>query len=70
MKISYNRKSDILLIELSRETIDHAEEIDSIIVHFSPKNKPVLLEILDASDFLTKVNKLSITSEEEKLVKV
>lgn len=52
MKISYNREQDILMYEVSEESIDYAEEMDSMIVHFTKDGKPVLLEILDASEFL------------------
>lgn len=51
MKISYDRESDILVIDQGKQgdVIDYAEEADSIIIHFTKKGKPVLLEILDAS---------------------
>jgi len=48
----YSPDEDILLYEVSQEPIDYAEETGSVIVHFSKKGKPVLLEILDASKFL------------------
>ena len=54
MKISYNREQDILMYEVSEESIDYAEEMDSMLVHFTKDGKPVLLEILDASEFLAK----------------
>ncbi len=51
-KIRYSKDVDALLIELSDEPIDHAEEKGQIIVHFSKTGEPVLLEILDARDFM------------------
>ncbi|HWF62670.1 MAG TPA: DUF2283 domain-containing protein [Nitrospira sp.] len=51
MKVQYNRGDDVLTIHLSDGMIDHAEETDGIIVHFSPDDHPVLLEVLEASDF-------------------
>ncbi len=42
---------DALLIELSDKKIDYAEE-GQMIIHFSKDGKPVLLEILDAKDFI------------------
>ena len=60
MRIKYNREDDILLIEISDEEIDYAEEVDSMIIHFSRDGKPVLLEILDASEFLVEVLKASM----------
>ena len=41
-----------MLLEISAEPIDFAEEMGPIIVHFTEKGIPVLLEILDASDFI------------------
>jgi len=52
MSIKYDRETDILLVEMSSNTIDHAEETDNIIVHFDQNQKPVLLEIMEASKFL------------------
>jgi uncharacterized protein YuzE len=52
--VKYEPKNDILTYEVSNEPIDYAEEMDSVIVHFTRGGKPVLLEILDASKFLSK----------------
>ncbi len=54
MRVSYEAKEDILMYEVSDEPIDYAEEMDSVIVHFTKTGKPVLLEVLDASRFLAK----------------
>ncbi|MFZ6016516.1 MAG: DUF2283 domain-containing protein [Nitrospirota bacterium] len=66
MKISYDRESDILLIDQGQEgdVIDYAEEAGSIIIHFTKGGKPVLLEILDASELLTAVIKSLTVSQE------
>lgn len=53
MKVRYSPGEDILMYEVSSEPIDYAEEMGSVIVHFTKEGKPVLLEILDASKFLT-----------------
>ena len=63
MKVSYNREEDIMMLEVSSDTIDFAEEMWPIIVHFSEKRKPVLLEILDASEFIATVAKSTIKSK-------
>jgi uncharacterized protein YuzE len=51
-RIRYSRDVDALLIELSGKPIDYAEEEGQIIVHFSAEGEPVLLEILDARNFV------------------
>ncbi len=35
MKVKYSRGEDILLIEVSDEPIEYAEEVGPIIVHFT-----------------------------------
>ncbi len=52
MKVKYSPEVDILMYEISKAAIDHAEEAEDIVVHYSKRHKPVLLEILNASDFL------------------
>ena len=51
-KISYSKDVDALLIELSDKQINYAEEEGQMIIHFSKDDEPVLLEILDAKDFV------------------
>ncbi|MFY9484665.1 MAG: DUF2283 domain-containing protein [Patescibacteria group bacterium] len=51
-KIRYESQADVLSYELTKEPIDHAEEIGNFIVHFTEDNSPVLVEILNAREFL------------------
>jgi uncharacterized protein YuzE len=64
----YDPESNILSIELAKSPIDHAREFGNFIVHLSPAGKPVLVEILDASNLVGKINKLTIKKELEKMV--
>lgn len=57
MKLKYNKEDDVLMVELNDKPIDYAEQSGDLIVHFSPKREAVLLEILDASQFLKKAAK-------------
>lgn len=52
MRFRYDKDDDVLNIWMSKEPVDFAEQDKNIVVHFSKENKPVLLEILDASKFL------------------
>lgn len=70
MKVRYNRKDDILTLELSEATIDHAEETGPIIAHFGADDRLVLLEILEASDFLSKLTKAAVRADGEMVVEV
>jgi len=51
-KIKYSKDVDTLLIELSDKQIDYAEKEGQMIIHLSKNGEPVLLEILDAKDFI------------------
>ena len=55
MKVDYDEDTDIMMIELSEEKIDHAEKTGNFIVHLSEGGKPVLLEIMDFGDLLPKL---------------
>ncbi len=53
MKITrYSKDVDILTVKVSDDPVSYAEEAGPFIVHFSKERKPVLLEILDAKDFV------------------
>jgi len=47
-KITYNADGNALLVELSDQPIDHAEEAGPLILHYAPDGSIVLVEILDA----------------------
>jgi uncharacterized protein YuzE len=64
-KIKYSKDVDALLIELSDKKIDCAEEEGQMIIHFSKDGTPVLLEILDAKDFI--LNSLSSLVKEKEV---
>ncbi len=68
MRISYDRDADILMIEISDEDIDYAEEAGPMIIHFSKDGKPVLIEILDASEFLAEITKISMKAKSKELI--
>lgn len=63
MKMGYDREEGILMVETASGKIDHAEEMGPVIVHFTKEGKPVLLEILDGSEFLSLATKTSIKSQ-------
>lgn len=56
-KFRYDKKDDVLMVWFSKEPVDYAEQEKDIIIHFSKENKPVLMEILDATAFLKETTK-------------
>ena len=67
MRLSYNREDDVLMIETARGKIDHAVESWPIILHLNKEGKPVLVEILRASEFLTQATRIGLKSRKETL---
>ena len=63
LHMTYDPTVDVLLVEVSKRSIDHAEELGPLIVHFSKDDKPVALEILDASRFVTQATATSLSAK-------
>jgi len=70
MKISYNREEDVMVLEISPDRIDFTEEMGPIIIHFGKDRKPVLLEILDASEFIAAAAKSTMRLKDGEAVEV
>jgi uncharacterized protein YuzE len=59
MKVRYDREDDVLTLQLAEGVVDHAEEVDGVIVHFTKDDRPLLLEVLDASELLAQLNRIA-----------
>ena len=57
MKYKYDKETDTLVIELRKHKPDFAEQSGNIITHYDKKNKPVELEILDATETVQNIIK-------------
>lgn len=51
-KIKYEPEADIMFWEINDKPIDYAKEAGNFVVHFSADSLPVMVEILNARDFL------------------
>ena len=69
LRMTYDSQVDILLVETSKRPIDHARELGPVIVHFTKDDKPVALEILDASQFVSQATATSLLTKADKLAK-
>jgi hypothetical protein len=58
MRVRYDREDDVLTLQLADGIVDHAEEVDGVIVHFAEDDRP-LLEMLDASGLLAQLNRIA-----------
>ncbi len=57
-------KGSVMMIEVAPgEVIDHTEQAGPLIAHFTATGRLVLLEILDASEFLSQVIKATLRCE-------
>lgn len=56
--MNYDLEANILSWEIGKGKISHAHEFGNFIVHVSRAGKPVLIEILEASNFKSKLGKL------------
>jgi uncharacterized protein YuzE len=61
VKITYDAKADVLTLEQPKGVIDHATEMGNLVVHFSKRREPVLIEVLEASQIF-KRNRKSFSS--------
>jgi uncharacterized protein YuzE len=58
----------VLMIEMKdKGTIDHAEQNDSFIMHYDLDGEVLLIEILDASEFLSSLIKATIRGKEQEI---
>ncbi len=57
-KVSYEPEADVMSWEVSARPIDYAEKAGNFIVHYSKDHTPVLVEILEASSFFQKSQRL------------
>ena len=56
-KFRYDKEDNALMVWFSKEPIDYAEQEKDLIIHFSKDSKPVLMEILNATEFLKETAK-------------
>ncbi len=59
----YDPEANIILWELAKAPISHTREFGNFIIHLSSANKPILIEILDASKFVGQFNKLKMSRD-------
>lgn len=54
----YDPEANIISWEMSKGEISHAREFGNFIIHLSPLGKPILIEILEASNFIGQFDKI------------
>lgn len=66
-KIRYSPDEDALLIQISAQKVDHAEEAGDFVLHYSEAGELVLIEVFHATRFLLSLLSSMIKQEEAAL---
>ncbi|MBN1284687.1 MAG: DUF2283 domain-containing protein [Anaerolineae bacterium] len=65
LEMRYDAEDDVLMIWLARgKTLDHAEHVGSMILHLTEQGEPILLEVLNARDFVADLVRTAMTPAE------
>jgi uncharacterized protein YuzE len=64
MRFKYSPEVDILMAYIGEETFAYGEDNEGVIVHHSVDGKPLLLEILNAKQFVMFANASLVTGQE------
>jgi len=59
MNTKYDPEANIMMFTAGSGSITHAKEKNGIIIHMTSSNVPVLIEVLDASNFISTFAKLT-----------
>lgn len=68
--MKFDPESNIISWEISKGAISHAYEFGNFIIHVSKAGKPILIEILDGSKFVGKIDRINITKELGQIIPV
>ena len=66
MKTHFDPESNIMMFTVGGGHITHAKEKNGIIIHMTATGMPVLIEMLDASNFITTFSKLTQSAKKIK----
>lgn len=56
--MKYDIEANILSWEVGKGKISHAREFGNFIIHVSEAGKPLLIEIINASNFIGQIDKI------------
>lgn len=57
MKAKYYKDADLLSLRISKKAYKYARQDGDVIVHYSQDKEPVLIEIVNAANFLKETTK-------------
>jgi len=56
MQVHYEIEANIVSLDLGTGDIAYAKELNGVIIHLTSSHVPVLIEILEATNFLKKIS--------------
>ena len=69
LRIRYDQEEDVLMVWFAdNKKVDHAEQTGNSILHMTQDEEPVLLEILNAQDFVIDLVKAVMTASPQAAV--
>lgn len=57
MKLKFNKEDNVLVVEYSKDKIDDVYESNNMLIHVNHDKEPVLIEIFNASHFLSQASR-------------
>jgi len=68
LRVRYSPDADVLLISINNEKPEYGEEmLNQIIIHYNKDNKPIEIEILNATEILTEIIKVMLKTKKEEI---
>jgi hypothetical protein len=66
LRMRYDQEDDVLMVWFAdNKKVDHAERTGSSILHLTEQDEPVMLEILNARDFVVDLVRTAIAASTE-----
>jgi uncharacterized protein YuzE len=64
----YDPEANVLSWEVGRGKINHVREFGNFLIHLSSAGKPILIEILEASNFISQFDKAKNLKDIKKMI--
>ena len=66
----YDPEANLISWELTKGQISHAVELGNFIIHLSPANTPILIEILNASKFIGQFDRIKLEEFKKQIASI
>lgn len=66
----YDAESNIISWEVAKGSISHAREVGNLIIHMGSGGKPVLIEMLEADNFIKQFDSIKNIKDIKKILPI